>query len=1831
MTPTFRAAAPRPTTPWRTNTPLGRLVGIVAILSLLLLLLPTTDAPAQSAIPNDQFVDAEVLATDGTLTATNVDASSELGEPVHAGVGGGASIWYQWAAPQDGFLTVDTFGSDFDTVLAMYTGAAVDTLTEVASNDDAGSLQSELPNVPVVSGTVYSIAVDGFGGASGNVTLTWSFWDGADTTPPTVTISTPLDGATFVQNGVVPADYTCADEVLGSGVATCVGDVPNGEPIATASLGTQSFTVTGTDNAGNVASVTHSYTISGTDVTPPLVTITSPGDGSVYGVGAVVTASYTCTDELFGTGVASCTGDVADGTAIDTSTPGTFSLTVTGTDGAGNTAVRTHTYTVVDSPANDDFVAAEVLAADGTLDAFNIGATKEVGEPDHAGNPGGASIWYQWTSPMDGYLTIETTGSSFDTVMAMYTGSSVDALTEIASNDDASGLQSRLLNVPVTLGSTYHVAVDGYFGLTGSVTLTWLVVEQFDTTPPTATIWDPIDGLTVPQGYEETVFYTCADDIGGSGIASCVGDLPNFDPLPTSVPGTFTFTATATDNAGNVGVTTHTYTILANPPNDDFVDAEPIATDGTLNASNVGATQEPGEPDHAGNVAGTSIWYQWTAPSDGFLTIDTDGSDFDTILGLYSGTSVDALTEIASAFVGSPTKIWYAPVTGGSTYHIAVSGFIFATGNVTMNWSFLDGTDTTPPMVTITTPVDGSVFFEGVSVLADYSCEDEFLGSGVATCVGDVATGTPIDTSTVGSFTFTVTGTDNDGNVAVETTGYTVLALTNDAFADAVMLPATGEVVGSNVGASKELGEPNHAGNPGGASVWFQWTAPADGFLTLETLGSDFDTTLAVYTGASVDALTELGSNDNAGGGLQSVVADILVTAGSTYHIAVDGFDGASGQFDLDWVLFGGPVFNEVSPPADPLWVTDLDHDFWVNTAAPADIDGDGDLDLAVLGYFVEYSVSAEDMLVVFINEGPDANGDWVFTHQNVPLGSLFAGEVDLSWGDFDGDGDPDLAVATAFGTEIYQNDAGTLAAIPTDLPVYFEDSNYTGAYDLRSLTWADFDNDGDLDLFIPSLFNDVTFTFETALMRNDGPDGAGGWIFTDVDAAIDGSVHAQTAWADDDGDGDLDLFVANVDNFLGDGWIRIYRNNAGAFTMEEPIGSVRVEYGLADWADYDQDGDMDILVVGNIQDVDGNFKTVLRIYRNDAGTFVENTIIQTSFFPWLDLHAATWADYDSDGDNDLLITGTFIGPENIEGKSEVYVNEGGTFVPLGRELPAPMGSVGNGGSFTWFDIDGDGDLDYFVAGAYWVPGGNNTVESQMHLYRNHTLGLNAAPAAPTGLSSTVEGDQANLSWNAAVDDSTSSQAVTYDLVVQPAAGGAAAATAETAAAFTGRRLPEPGNISAVTAWQLRGLADGTYTWSVQAVDSAFNGGPVAEGTFTIGDVVDAPPTVSLTNPANGSTVSGTLTITTAASDDIGVASVEVFVDGTSLGFDTGAGVVWNTATVADGSHTISATATDTIGQTATASITVTVANGVDDPPTVAITFPTRGSTVSGVITITTTSSDDFGVVSVQVLVDGVSIGFDTGSGVAWDTTAVGNGPHRIQARATDTAGQTTTRGTRVTVDNTTTDTPPTVAITAPNDGATVSGTITVTTSSSDDVGVTSVEVLVDGVSIGFDTGSGVAWDSSTVGDGMHEISATATDTAGQTATAVATVTVNNGGTGGATVHVGDLDGGTTTIGTRLAVEVAITVHDDTEVPVAGVTVSGTWTTGRRTTPAECVTDAFGACTLTNQRVSSRLAEAIFTVNGLTLADLTYDPVANHDPDGDSDGTTIVIPITGAV
>ena len=401
-----------------------------------------------------------------------------------------------------------------------------------------------------------------------------------------------------------------------------------------------------------------------------------------------------------------------------------------------------------------------------------------------------------------------------------------------------------------------------------------------------------------------------------------------------------------------------------------------------------------------------------------------------------------------------------------------------------------------------------------------------------------------------------------------------------------------------------------------------------------------------------------------------------------------------------------------------------------------------------------------------------------------------------------------------------------------------------------------------------------------------------------------------------------------------------------------------------------------------------------------------------------------------------------------------------------------------------------------------------------------------------------------------------------------------------------------PNGTSATYAWNTATTSNGAHTLNLTVTDGA---GRTATKAINVtvsnsapGDTT--PPTVTMTAPTNGSTVSGTaVTVSANASDNVGVTSVQFKLDGVNLGApDTAApySVVWNTTTASNGSHTLTAVAKDAAGNTKTSMpITVTVANGGGPSGNVVWTNPVNVAVNGNTITKNGGCSGcwDAGATSQQTITSGngsVQFGISSGgvatvglsapnsntdanaitfgmrffpgyleireSGAWKETWTIAAGDvHKVAVEGgvvkyyqnatlkyTSAVAPTYPLVVDATIENTATavqnavmnggsgggdTTPPTVAVTAPAGGATVSGTtVAVTASASDNVGVTSVQFKLDGVNLGTaDTTApySVSWNSTTASNGTHTLTAVATDAAGNTTTsAPVTVTVSNGG-----------------------------------------------------------------------------------------------------------------------
>ena len=281
------------------------------------------------------------------------------------------------------------------------------------------------------------------------------------------------------------------------------------------------------------------------------------------------------------------------------------------------------------------------------------------------------------------------------------------------------------------------------------------------------------------------------------------------------------------------------------------------------------------------------------------------------------------------------------------------------------------------------------------------------------------------------------------------------------------------------------------------------------------------------------------------------------------------------------------------------------------------DYDNDGDLDLFVANEQQNNFLYRSTAIDTFKRVGVLVASDQTASSQNG------------SWGDYDNDGDLDLFVVNNKEDNfLYRNEAdGRFILITTGEPV----TNQTSSL---SSSWGDYDNDSDLDLFV------VNNGQNNFLYRNDGEFGF--TRITDGVVVNDGGRSQSASWGDYDNDGDVDLFVANDggDNFLyrNDGQLQFAKITAGAIAQDG--GNSRG----SSWSDYDNDGDLDLIVANEDQN---NF-----LYRNDGELgftrIVDGTIVNDAG----NSQGVSWGDYDNDGALDLVVA------NNGEGNF-LYRNQG--------------------------------------------------------------------------------------------------------------------------------------------------------------------------------------------------------------------------------------------------------------------------------------------------------------------------------------------------------------------------------------------------------------------------------------------------------------------------------------------------------------------------------------------------------------------------------------------
>ncbi|CAB4810665.1 unannotated protein [freshwater metagenome] len=537
----------------------------------------------------------------------------------------------------------------------------------------------------------------------------------------------------------------------------------------------------------------------------------------------------------------------------------TYSFTVAAANASGSSSASDPSNSVNIGQTNDFFAEALSLAPpSGTEVDSNLSATLESSEPalDVLTTGGGASVWYRYTAVQTGNLTVNTSGSQFDTVLTAYTGSTISNLTRLTFNDDidySAGVTASSISFNATAGITYHLRVTSFGSARGDITLNWTQVNSCTATP--------------------------------------AGD----------------FFCAAISRTGDNQSTTH---------------------------SNTGTSTETNEPQPINSSMQASVWFAYTPAANGTLALSVTNSSINSVLSVHIGGILSNLTAPSGWTDTTGSNSYSASafnVVKDTTYFIRVASTDQSRGSFTLTHTF-----SATPIITVPAAprevIATAATTDGV-VNVSWTEPTSSVGSNNPPITSYEATANPggqFCIATAPTMSCSISGLTNWNAYTVSVAARNSVGLGPSASAPAIVRPGTyddffatprtinglsGTSTSNNDFASVEVNEPNHAGYLASDSVWFNYTAPASGQVSISTAGSNFDTLLAVYTGNLINSLNSIASNDDIKNGQSSAVSFAAI-GGQTYRIAIDGFANFTGNVTLNWDL------RLPSPPLAPTNVT---------------------------------------------------------------------------------------------------------------------------------------------------------------------------------------------------------------------------------------------------------------------------------------------------------------------------------------------------------------------------------------------------------------------------------------------------------------------------------------------------------------------------------------------------------------------------------------------------------------------------------------------------------------------------------------------------------------------------------------------------------------------------------------------------------------------------------------------------------------------------------------------------------------------------------------------
>jgi PKD repeat protein len=488
--------------------------------------------------------------------------------------------------------------------------------------------------------------------------------------------------------------------------------------------------------------------------------------------------------------------------------------------------------------------------------------------------------------------------------------------------------------------------------------------------------------------------------------------------------------------------------------------------------------------------------------------------------------------------------------------------------------------------------------------------------------------------------------------------------------------------------------------------------------------------------------------------------------------------------------VFSTSIFSEQKG----ISLVEIDNGF----AAWGDYDKDGYLDIILTG-----TSSSGTICKIYRN-----NGNNSFTEQaGIVLTGVYLSSV--VWGDYNNDCYLDILLTGSNGSssfsKIYLNNGNNTFTEQTDIVL-------TGVF-YSSTAWGDYDNDGDLDILLTGADGSYSsYNSISKIYRNNGNNT----FIEQSDIILTGVSKSSVAWGDYDSDGNLDILLTGATGVSPNynPVSKIYRNNGNnSFTEQTGIVLKGVYMGSVAWGDYDNDGDLDVVMTGETGN-GSNLNPVSKIYRNNNNGFTEITNI---ILPGVRYSSVALGDCDNDGDLDIILAG--IGQSYT---LKIFLNNGND--SFTEQTGISLTGVYNG-SVVWGDYDNDGDLDFLSTGRASGAGPTSKVYSNNLFMKAGTYSANRKPVPPRNLLSSSQPDGMKLYWSPIKTDETYYKAMTYNVRIGRALGESDKLSAHSDFINGDRRIVTMGNTQLDTSFFIKNIPYGKYYWSVQAVDQGYTGG----------------------------------------------------------------------------------------------------------------------------------------------------------------------------------------------------------------------------------------------------------------------------------------------------------------------------------------------------------------------------------------------------------------------